>query len=113
MRNCPFPSVTAIGPWLGATTCTCAPEIGRFVRRLEQNAHARPTPEHARQALARRRDPSVDNLAILRQDSNLAFLLVKVDGTILHGWSSPCALRARSARVGAQATTSLRRPAAS
>ena len=30
MRNCPFSSVTATVPRVGATTCTCAPEIGRF-----------------------------------------------------------------------------------
>ena len=34
-------------------------------RRLEQNAHARPSPKHRRQAIARRRDPSVDDLTAL------------------------------------------------
>src|SRR5262249_2799477 len=66
-------------------------------RRLEQNAHARPTPEHRRQALACRSDPSVDDRTALQHDPNLTFLLVQVDGTILHGWSSPCASGARSA----------------
>jgi hypothetical protein len=82
-------------------------------RRLEQNAHPRPAPEHGRQTLTRGRDPSIDDFTVLRHDSDLTFLLVKIDGTILPGWSSPCASRARSASVGAQATTSLRRPAAS
>jgi len=68
-------------------------------RRLEQNAHARPTPEHGCQANARRRDPSIDDVTLLCHDPALTFLLVKVDGTILHGWSSPCASRARSASV--------------
>ncbi len=35
------------------------------------------------------RDPSVDHLATLRENPNLAFFFVQVDGTILHGWSSP------------------------
>jgi hypothetical protein len=56
-----------------------------FGCRREQNTHARPTPEHGCQALARRRDPSVDDFTVLHEDPNLAFLLVKVDGTILHG----------------------------
>lgn len=29
----------------------------------------------------------VNHLAIFRHDPNLTFLLVKIDGTILHGWS--------------------------
>src|SRR5687768_3660344 len=65
--------------------------------RLEQDAHARPAPEHRRQAFTRGGDPSVDDFTTRCHDPNLAFLLVQVDGTIFHGWSSPCASRARSA----------------
>jgi hypothetical protein len=81
-------------------------------RRLEQHAHARSSPEHHRhpRVVAIRRSTISPSL---RQDSTLAFLLVQVDGTILDGWSSPCASRARFSNVERKATTSLRRPAAS
>src|SRR5262249_22428796 len=61
-------------------------------RGLQQNAHGRPPPEDARKPLARRRNPPVDDLTALRDDPDLTFLLVEVDGTILHGWSSPLRL---------------------
>jgi hypothetical protein len=69
-------------------------------------------PQNRRQSIAGRRDSSVDDLRALGDDPDLAFFLVQVDGTMLHGWSSP--LRLTSVQQhGAQATTSLRRPAAS
>jgi hypothetical protein len=37
--------------------------------------------------LTRGHDPLINDLARLGDDSDLTFLLVKVDGTIRHGWS--------------------------
>jgi hypothetical protein len=59
---------------------------------MTNSEHRRPPPEDGRQSLACRRDASVDNLTTLRDDPDLTFLLVEVDGTILHGWSSPVRL---------------------
>jgi hypothetical protein len=56
-------------------------------RRLQQNPHARPAQENLRESLAGGRDPLIDNLHRLREEANLAFFLVEVDGTTLHGWS--------------------------
>src|SRR5205807_1137619 len=81
-------------------------------RCLHQNSHAWTAPKDLREPLARRRNPVVDHLPTRRHDPNLTFLLVKVDGTILHGWSPLCALSA-SSQCGAEATTSRRGPAAS
>jgi hypothetical protein len=58
-------------------------------RRLEQNPHRASPFEQGREPLAGRRDASVDRLTALRDDPDLTFLLVEIDGTILHGWSSP------------------------
>jgi hypothetical protein len=38
-------------------------------------------------------DPSVEHLAGLGDDPYLTFFFVQVDGTILHGWSSPLRLK--------------------
>jgi hypothetical protein len=56
-------------------------------RGFDEYPHPRPTPEDVSESLARRRDAVVDNLTARRDDPNLTFLLVKVDGTIFHGWS--------------------------
>src|SRR5205085_4021342 len=45
---------------------------------LDQDAHAWATPEHLRQALARRRNALVDHLPTLCDNTNLTFLLVEV-----------------------------------
>src|SRR2546425_6640057 len=82
-------------------------------RRLHENSHRRPTPEHVREAVARRRDALVADLAAVRHDTNLTFFLVQVDGTILHGWSPLLRLMSASSQCGAQVTTSRKRPAAS
>jgi hypothetical protein len=58
-------------------------------RGLQQNVHRPPSLEHGREAVACRRDPPVDHLATLRDNPNLAFFFMQVDGTIFHGWSSP------------------------
>jgi len=81
-------------------------------RRLEQNVHARPTPEHGPQALARRRDPAVVDFISIYHDPRLAFPLMKVEG---HTPWLVFSLRLTSAfqQPRAQATTSLRRSAAS
>ena len=72
-----------------------------------------PLPEmQGRQVIARRGNPTVDDLAALRDDAHLAFLFVEVDGTILHGWS-PLLRLERVFACGAEATTSRRGPAAS
>jgi hypothetical protein len=79
----------AVTSWPSVCRCCHPLTLGR---RLEQNAQARPTPEHRRQPIARRRDPSVDDSTILQDDPDLTFLLVKIDGSIFHGWSSPVRL---------------------
>src|SRR6516225_7325394 len=84
-----------------------------FGRRLQENSHRGPAPEHGRQAIAGRRDSPVDDLTALPDNPDLTFLFVQIDGTILHGWSSPLRLKSAFQQCGAQATTSLRRPAAS
>src|SRR6516164_4846347 len=56
-------------------------------RGLDEDAHPRAPPEHVREPVARRQDPLIDDLPTLRHDPNLAFLLMQIDGTILHGWS--------------------------
>jgi len=39
-----------------------------------------------------RRDASVEDLTLLRDNPNLTGLRMQVDGTIVHGWSSPVRL---------------------
>src|SRR5262249_56541503 len=56
-------------------------------RGLDQDAGVGATPEERGQVITRRRNPAVNYLTVLRDDSHLAFLFVQVDGTILHGWS--------------------------
>src|SRR5262245_59488566 len=56
-------------------------------RRLQQNAHPWPAPKYLCEAIARGRDALVNDLPTLGHDTNLTFLLVEVDGTIVHGWS--------------------------
>jgi len=68
-------------------------------RGFDQNPHPRPTPEHRRQAIPSRRNPAVGDRSALGHDSNLTLVLVQVDGTIFHGWCSPCASRARFSSV--------------
>src|SRR5215510_1449317 len=58
-----------------------------FSRGLDQDAGVGATPEERGQVTTRRRNPAVNYLAALCDDSHLAFLFVQVDGTILHGWS--------------------------
>jgi hypothetical protein len=64
-----------------------------FSRGLDQDAGVWATPKERRQTIARRRDTTVDHFAALRNDPHLTFLFVQVDGTILHGWSSPLRLK--------------------
>jgi hypothetical protein len=45
-----------------------------------------------RESLAGRRDAAVEHLTTVRDDPDLTVFLVEVDGTILHGWSSPVRL---------------------
>src|SRR5438270_7554954 len=82
-------------------------------RGFQENSHPGPAPEHGRKAFAGRCNSSIDDLTTLHDDADLTFLFVQVDGTILHGWSSPLRLKSAFQQCGAQATTSLRRPAAS
>jgi hypothetical protein len=82
-------------------------------RRLDQNPHRASAFEQGRESIAGRRDASVERLTALRDDPDLTVFLVEIDGTILHGWSSPVRLNSAGQQCGAQATTSLRRPAAS
>src|SRR5437867_1446145 len=58
-----------------------------FGRRFYQNPHPWPAPKHMCQAFACRRDAPINEFAGLRQDLNLTFSLVEINGTILHGWS--------------------------
>jgi hypothetical protein len=62
-------------------------------RRLQQNPHWASPFEHGREAIAGRRDASVEDLTILRDNPDLTVLLMQIDGTIVHGWSSPCGLK--------------------
>jgi hypothetical protein len=39
---------------------------------------------------------TLEHLPTLRDDPDLTFLLVEIDGTILHGWSSPLRLKSAS-----------------
>jgi hypothetical protein len=48
---------------------------------------------NCRQAIAGRHDASVEHPTAVRHDSDLTFLLVEIDGTIRHGWSSPLRLK--------------------
>jgi len=66
---------------------------------LQQNPHRAPPLKHGREAIAGRRDASVEDLTTLRHDPNLTFPFVQVDGTIVHGWSLLCASRARFSSV--------------
>src|SRR5216683_829803 len=83
-----------------------------FCRCLDENPHARATPKDMRETIARRGDALVADLTILGHNANLTFLLVQVDGTILHGWS-PLLRLERVSQCGAEATTSRRGPAGS
>src|SRR5262245_37719889 len=60
---------------------------------LQQNPHWAAPFEHGREAIARRRDASVEDLTTLRNNPDLTVLLMQIDGTILHGWSSPVRLK--------------------
>src|SRR4029450_9435485 len=60
-------------------------------RGFDQNPCVWAPPEECGQSITRRANALIDHLAALRQDSHLAFFLVQVDGTMLHGWSPPCA----------------------
>src|SRR6185295_8432256 len=64
-------------------------------RCFDQNPSVWTPPEECGQSIARCANALIDHLPALRQDSHLAFLLVQVDGTILHGWSPLLRLRAR------------------
>jgi hypothetical protein len=66
-----------------------------FGRGFDQNPCMWAPPEECGQSITRRANALIDNLAALRQDSHLAFFLVQVDGTMLHGWSPLLRLRAR------------------
>ena len=80
--------------------------------RFQQNSHRPPSFEHGREPVARRRDPSVDHLATVRDDPDLAFFLWRS----MAPYSMAGFLLVRRERVshcGAQATTLRRGPAAS
>src|SRR5476649_1910583 len=101
---------------LGSATITSCPSVSRCcaTHSLSVDASRRirirgPAPEHRRQALASGRDSSVDDRTALRDNTDLTFILVQVDGTILNGWSSPLRLKSAFQQCGAQAITSLRK----
>lgn len=50
-------------------------------RRLQQNPHWASPFEHGREAIAGRRDASVEDLTILRDNPDLTVLLMQIDGT--------------------------------
>src|SRR5262245_28408588 len=52
------------------------------------NSHRGPSTEQGDEALARRRDASVQHFPVVHHNPDLTFLLVEIDGTIRHGWSS-------------------------
>src|SRR5262245_8409469 len=56
-------------------------------RGFDQDPGVWTSPEECGQSITRRATALIDHLSILRQKSHLAFFLVEVDGTILHGWS--------------------------
>jgi hypothetical protein len=56
-------------------------------RRLNQNPYPRSAPKHTPQSIASGCNALVDRLHRLSDNPNLTFLLVEIDGTILHGWS--------------------------
>src|SRR5262252_4749903 len=64
-------------------------------RRFDHNPGVWASPEECGQPVTRRANPLIDHLPALGEDSHLAFLLVQVDGTILHSWSPLLRLRAR------------------
>src|SRR5262245_28881612 len=74
-------------------------------RGFDQNPGVWTSPEECGQSITRRAKALIDHLPALRQNSDLAFFLVQVDGTKLHGWSPLLRLRARLRRRGAKATT--------
>src|SRR5262245_19447168 len=68
-------------------------------RGFDQNPGVWTPPEERGQSITRRANAQIDHLAALRKDPHLAFLLVQVDGTILHGWSPLLRLWARLRNV--------------
>src|SRR4030095_11031532 len=66
-----------------------------FGRGFDQNPRVWAPPEECSQSMTRRANALIDHLPALRQDSHLAFFLVQVDGTMLHGWSPLLRLRGR------------------
>jgi len=60
---------------------------------LQQNPHRAPPFEHGREAIAGRRDASVEHLTTLCDNPDLTVLFMQIDGTIVHGWSSPVRLK--------------------
>jgi hypothetical protein len=69
-------------------------------RRLEHDPPPGPRAEHGGETRGLGADPLLEQLASLRQDADLPFLLVHVNANMLHGWPpSPCA-RERVIAVG-------------
>src|SRR5262249_25822357 len=64
-------------------------------RRFDQNPSVWTSPEERGQSITRRANALIDHLPALRQNADLTFFLVQVDGTVLHGWSPLLRLRAR------------------
>src|ERR1700680_1105057 len=98
-----------MGVKFGSATITSCPSVSRCCATHSLSVEAsrririrgRP-PEHGRKAFAGCGDSSVDDLAALRDDADLTFLFVKIDGTILHGWSSPLRLKSEVQPCGGQ-----------
>ena len=83
-------------------------------RGLNYNPGPGPGPQHGGKALRLGPDASLDDLATLSEDVNLAFPLVHVDANMVHGWPLlTAALTAMCSCGAADATTSSERPAAS
>jgi hypothetical protein len=58
-------------------------------RGLNQDPGAGPGPEHGGEALALGADALLDDLTTIGKDVDLAFPLVHVDATMVHGWPLP------------------------
>src|SRR5262249_41385501 len=62
-------------------------------RGFHHNAHRGPPPEQGGETVPRRREASIQPVTAVQHNPDLTFLLVKIEGTIRHGWSSPVRLQ--------------------
>ena len=65
-------------------------------RGFDQNPGLWTSPEECGQSITRRANVLIEHFPALRQNAHLAFFLVEVDGTIIHGWSPLALLSASS-----------------